>query len=109
MARKAAKRKSAKVKARTKAKTAAKRTVKKTARKTVKVVARKAAAKAKRKSAVRRRARKVSGAYETAISTLTHYIETGGKNLSAAGRSTLEAARDVIHEVATKVSKATAS
>jgi hypothetical protein len=109
MARKAAKRKATKVKAKTKAKTAAKRTAKKTAKKTVKVVARKAVAKAKRTSAARRRSRKMAGTYETAISTLTHYIETGGKNLSAAGRSTLEAARDVIHEVATKVSKATAS
>jgi hypothetical protein len=109
MARKAAKRKSAKVKARTGAKTAVKRSAKKTAKKTVKVVARKAAAKAKRKSAARRRSRKVAGTYETAISALTHYIEAGGKNLSAAGRSTLEGARDVIHEIATKVSKATAS
>jgi hypothetical protein len=109
MARKAAKRKATKVKAKTKAKTAAKPTAKKTAKKTVKVVARKAAAKAKRTSAARRRSRKAAGPYETAISTLTHYIETGGKNLSTAGRSTLEAARDVIHEIATKVSKATAS
>ena len=105
MARKATKRKSTT----TKAKKVAKPRSKTTTRKTVKAVARKAAKKAKRKSAARRRSRKVAGTYETAISTLTHYIEKGGKNLSAAGKSTLEAARDVIHEVATKVSKATAS
>jgi hypothetical protein len=104
MARKATKRQSAK----TGAKKAVKRSPKE---KAVKKAARKAAAKAKRTSAKRksakRGARTVAGTYEAAISTLTHYIEKGGKNLSQAGRSTLEAARGVIHEVATKVSKAT--
>jgi L-lactate utilization protein LutB len=107
MVRKKTKCKSAK----TRAKTAVKGAAQKAARKAVKKVARTAVTKAKRSSAKRtsdtRRTRKIANTYETAISTLTHYIEKGGKNLSDAGKSTLEAARDVIHDVATKVSKAT--
>jgi len=109
MARKATKRKAVK----TKAKTAIKRTPKKVAKKATKKVARKVVAKAKkkvakRKSTAKRGVRKVASTYDTAMSTLTHYIEQGGKNLSDAGKATLEAAREVINDVSTKIGKLTA-
>jgi hypothetical protein len=112
MARKATKRKSVKAKAKKTAKrqikTVPKKTTKKATKKTVREVAAKAKKVAKRKSVARRGTRKIASTYETAMATLTHYIEQGGKNLSDAGRSTLEAAREVIHDVSTKISKSTA-
>lgn len=117
MARKATKRKAVK----TKAKKAIKRTAKKATKKATKKVVRKATKKtarkvvaktkkkvARRKSAAKRSVRKVASSYDTAMSTLTHYIEQGGKNLSDAGKATLEAARDVIHDVSSKIGKLTA-
>jgi hypothetical protein len=105
MARKATKRKSAKTKAIRKApKKATKKAARKTIKKEKKAFARKAT---KRKSPAKRRVKKQS-TYDSAISTLTYYIEQGGKNLSDAGKATLEAAREVIHGVSTKISKSTA-
>ena len=99
MAGKATKRKTVK----TKAKKAVRKVTKKAAKKAVRKVVTKAKRKvAKRKSPTKRRK---PSPYETAISTLSYYIEQGGKNLSDAGKSTLEAAREVIHEVSTKISK----
>ncbi len=108
MARKATKRKAVK----TKAKTAAKKVAKKVVKKATKKVARKVVAKAKkkvakRKAAAKRSVRKVASTYDQAMTTLTHYIEMGGKNLSDAGKATLEAAREVIHDVSSKISRST--
>ncbi|MCD6075327.1 MAG: hypothetical protein K0Q70_2210 [Rhodospirillales bacterium] len=112
MARKATRRKSVKTKAKSATKHPTKKVAKKATKKATKKAVREVAAKAKkvakRKSVARRRTRKIAGTYETAMATLTHYIEQGGKNLSEAGRSTLEAAREVIHDVSTKISKSTA-
>ena len=108
MARKATKRTSVKTKAKKLIRKASKKATQKVGRKTAKTAKKKVAKKVtKRKASAKRPARKLS-TYETAISTLTQYIEQGGKNLSDAGKSTLEAAREVIHDVSTKIGKFTA-
>lgn len=105
MARTTTKRKSVKTKAKKAGKKVARKEIKKAVRSAVPKAKKKAA---KRKSTAKRGARTVASTYDTAMATLTHYIEKGGKNLSDAGKATLEAAREVIHDVSTKISKSTA-